>query len=94
MVSPCSFSFSRSRLNTLPEKEGPSTFACKSKNACGRIGILSIPFITKTHNSRQIELKQTSTPRDSSLTHKLCQPDYLDWLLVTIARIARNKEKM
>ncbi len=60
MVSPCSFSFSRSgsvpeksdvphspfkgeiwplENDSVPEKEGPSTFACKSKNACGRIGI-------------------------------------------------------
>ncbi len=58
MVSPCSFSFSFSRscsvpeksalgkdqIHTLPQKEGPSTFACKSKNASGRIGIFYLIF--------------------------------------------------
>ncbi len=31
-------------MYTLPEKGGPSTFACKSKNASGRIGIFSFTF--------------------------------------------------
>ncbi len=32
------------QIHTLPEKKGPSTFACKSKNASGRIGIFLSNF--------------------------------------------------
>ena len=49
MVSSYSFSFSRSRsvTDTLPEKEGPATFACKSKNASGRIGIFHFALLLR-----------------------------------------------
>ncbi len=59
-----SFSFSPRNLYTLPEKEGPSTFACKSKNACGRIGIFAQVFHLFASSSVHTDLTHSSILSD------------------------------
>ncbi len=48
----------KDKIPTLPEKEGPSTFACKSKNTSGRIGIFLSRFQILTQKYQSPDSKK------------------------------------